>query len=170
MKRVVLSLLFGLVLLTFESVVVKYLEMPVSRIDVTVGIITFLALRSFTLEGAFSAFGLGYLLDLMSGRPTGLYTFLAVLTFLAGRLAGSLVEVRNRVSFTLFATGAEAGHALLAMILSWMVTADSAGLSSELRALPLQIALTGLCAFAFHPLFRYLDPGDARVKPGFLRG
>lgn len=170
MKRVGLSLLFGLILLTLESVAVKYVEMPVARIDVTVALVAFLSLRAFTLEGAVSAFGLGYLLDLMSGRPTGLYTFLGVLTFLAGRLAGSLVEVRNRSSFALFAAAADAGHALLALLLSWLITAESGGFGAGMSALPLQVVLTGAAAYAMHPLLRHLDPGDARQKPGILKG
>ena len=39
---------------------------------------------------------MGYLLDLMSGQPTGLFTFLAVFTFLVGKLVASLVDVRTR--------------------------------------------------------------------------
>ena len=61
----------------------------------TVAIVAFLSLRAGLLEGAVASYAIGYLLDLMSGRPTGLYTLLAVVTFLLGRIAASLVDVRS---------------------------------------------------------------------------
>ena len=62
-----------------------------------------------------SSFAVGYLLDLMSGRPTGLYTFLAVLTFLLGRLVGVAGgRALGARRFALFAMGADVGHGLLA--------------------------------------------------------
>ena len=51
--------------------------------------------RAGLLEGAVASYAVGYLLDLMSGQPTGLYTFLGVFTFLAGRLIDSLLDVRG---------------------------------------------------------------------------
>jgi rod shape-determining protein MreD len=79
----------ALALLTLESVVVKQAGLVLGRIDVTVVLVAFLALRATLLEGAFTAFTVGYLLDLMSGQPTGLFTFLAVFTFLVGRLVST---------------------------------------------------------------------------------
>src|SRR5688500_10719962 len=98
----------ALALLTLESVLVQRLGLAISRIDVTVVLVAFLALRATTLEGAISSYSVGYLLDLMSGQPTGLYTFLGVFTFLVARLVLSFVEVRTAAAFVLFAVGADA--------------------------------------------------------------
>ncbi len=157
-----------LLLLTIESVVVKYLGFSVSRIDVTVAIVAFLSLRAGTLEGAFSSFAVGYLLDLMSGRPTGLYTFLAVFTFLLGRLAASLVDVRSAFLFVIFTMAADLGHGLLAVFFSWLTSRDAA-FGSTLSALPLQVALTGTAALCLYPLFRKIDSGTDRAEVGLLR-
>jgi len=157
-----------LLLLTLESVVVKYLGLTVTRIDVTVAVVAFLSLRASTVEGAFSSFVVGYLLDLMSGRPTGLYTFLAVLTFLVGRLAASLVDVRSALVFVIFTMAADLGHGLLAIFFSWLTSRDAA-FGSTLSALPLQVALTGLAALALYPLFRKFDSGGERSEVGLLR-
>ncbi len=105
-----LTLLF----LALESVAVKYVGLGVARIDVTVAIVAFLSLRAGLLEGAVAAYAIGYLLDLMTGRPTGLYTLLAVITFLLGRVAASLMDVRSGRSFALFAMAADVTHGLLA--------------------------------------------------------
>lgn len=165
--RFVVFLALALALLSVEAVVVKYLGLEVTRIDVTVALVAFLALRARPLEGAFASYGIGYLLDLMSGRPTGLYTFLAVLTFLVARLAASLVDVRNKVSFALFVAGADLGHGLLAVFFSWM-TSKGAASAGSLAGLPLQALLTGLAAFALYPLLKRFE-GEERPQAGLLR-
>ncbi len=159
----------ALVLLTVESVVVKYLGLSVTRIDVTVVLVVFLALRANTLEGALSAFAIGYLLDVMSGHPTWLYPFLAVLTFVTARLVGSLVDVRAAPSFVLFVAGADLGHGLLATFFTWLTSKDGSGAVGALSGLPLQVGLTALAALAMWPLLRRFDPGTDRPEVGALR-
>src|SRR5262249_20210470 len=166
--KFITTVVLTLLLLTLESVVVKYLGFSVTRIDVTVAVVAFLALRAGTIEGAFSSFAVGYLLDLMSGRPTGLYTFLAVFTFLLGRLAASLVDVRSAFVFVIFTMAADLGHGLLAVFFSWLTSRDAA-FSSTLSALPMQVALTGMAALCLYPLFRKIDSGGERAEVGLLR-
>jgi len=167
--KFLVTLAMALGLLSLESVVVKYLGLSVTRIDVTVTIVAFLALRANTVEGAFSSFAVGYLLDVMSGRPTGLFIFLAVFLFLLCRLAASLVDVRSGLGFALFAMGADAGHGLLAAFFSWMVSnGGAAGIASSLTGLPLQIALTGVAGLLLYPLFKRIDPGNDRPQVGVL--
>jgi hypothetical protein len=165
--KIFLTLLLALALLAVESVFVKYVGFEVTRIDVTVALVAFLALRASTIQGAFCSFGIGYMLDLMSGRPTGLYTFLAMLTFLVGRLAGSLVDVRSRTTFALFALGADVGHTLLGSFFIWMTSRGASGLSG-LTAIPVQAVLTALVAFLLHPLLQKLDTGDERTQSSLL--
>lgn len=164
-----LTVLIALVLLILESVLVKYLGLTVSRIDVTVALVAFLALRAGTFEGAFSAYAVGYLMDLMSGRPTGLYTFLAVLVFLVGRLTAQLVSVRSGFAFAMFAMAADLGHGLLAVILSWLTSTSGQAVVSTLAALPLQIFLTGVAAWLLYPLLKRIEPGADRPQLGMLR-
>ncbi|HME89878.1 MAG TPA: hypothetical protein VKE49_00530 [Myxococcaceae bacterium] len=166
--KLVTTVILTLVLLTLESVAVKYLEFSVSRIDVTIAIVAFLSLRANLVEGAFSSYAVGYLLDLMSGHPTGLYTFLAVFTFLIGRLAASLVEVRSALLFVIFTMAADLGHGLLAVFFSWLTSRDAA-FGSTLSALPMQVALTGMAALCLYPLFRKIDSGGERAEVGLLR-
>ena len=164
-----LTVLVALALLTLESVAVKYLGFAITRIDGTVAVVAFLALRAGTLEGAISAFSVGYLLDLMSGRPTGLYTFLAVLVFLAGRLAAQLVHVRTAFAFALFAMAADVGHGLAAVLLSWLTVSSGRGVLATLAALPLQVVLTGLAAWLLYPLLKRIDAGAERPQLGLLQ-
>jgi hypothetical protein len=168
MMRVAFAAALALVLLALESVLVKYLGLTLARIDVTVAIVAFLSLRAGLLEGATGAFAVGYLLDLMSGRPTGLYTFLAVLTFLLGRIARSLLEVRGALAFSLFAMGADAVHGLLALGVTWL-TSKSWGMAAlSPGGLPLEVLLTGAAAFCLYPVLQRFGPVADRAEPGLL--
>ncbi|HTS80699.1 MAG TPA: hypothetical protein VMH40_08895 [Myxococcaceae bacterium] len=166
LARLGLTLLLTLFFLALESVAVKYVGLGVARIDVTVAIVAFLSLRAGLLEGAVASYAVGYLLDLMTGRPTGLYTLLALVTFLLGRIAAGLVDVRTARSFALFAMAADATHGLLA----WGITGVSgkqvhlAGLSG----LPLEVFLTGVAALLLYPLLRRFGLGAEKRDPGLL--
>lgn len=168
MRSLLVSAALALVLLALESVLVKYLGLSLARIDVTVAIVAFLSVRAGLLEGASGAFAVGYLLDLMSGRPTGLFTFLAVLTFLLGRAARSFLEVRGATGFALFAMGMDAVHGLLALLVM-SLTSKSWGMAVLTPAgLPLEVLLTGVAAFCLYPLLQRFIPLAERVEPGLL--
>ena len=164
--KLALTLVLTLLFLALESVAVKYVGLGVARIDVTVAIVAFLALRAGLLEGAVASYAVGYLLDLMTGRPTGLYTLLAVVTFLLGRVAGSLVDVRSARSFALFAMAADAAHGLLAWGIG-SVSGNQMALSG-LSGLPLEVFLTGLAALLLYPLLKRFGLGAERRDPGLL--
>lgn len=167
--KFLVTLAIALGLLTLESVLVQQLGLAISRIDVTVVLVAFLALRANTLEGAVSSYAVGYLLDLMSGQPTGLYTFLAVFTFLVGKAVVSLTDVRSRAAFVLFTMGADVGHGVLASFFTWLTTQDGAAWSL-LPALPLQVMLTGIAAAFLYPLLRRFEVSqDRSSSAGLLR-
>jgi hypothetical protein len=159
----------ALLLLTIESAVVKYVGFQVVRIDVTVALVVFLALRANTVEGAVSSFSIGYLLDVMGGNPTWLYCFLAVLVFLLVRLASNLVDVRSAPLFVVFVAGADLGHGLLATFFTWMTSKAGAVPTASLSSLPIQVALTAAAALRMWPLLRKFDPGTERPEVGALR-
>ena len=167
--KFLVTLALALLLLTLESVLVQQLGLAISRIDVTVVLVAFLALRASLLEGAFSSFAVGYLLDLMSGQPTGLFTFLAVFTFLACKLVVRLTDVRSRAAFVLFAMGADLGHGALVSFFTWLTTKDGSA-SALLPGLPLQVTLTGVAAALLYPLLRRFEVSqDRSSSAGLLR-
>jgi hypothetical protein len=120
------------------------------------------------LEGGCGAFAVGYLLDLMSGRPTGLYTFLAVLTFVLGRSARSFLEVRGPAGFALFAMGMDVVHGLLALLVTSLTSKTWGVAVLSPAGLPLEVLLTGLAAFALYPLLQRFGPAGERIEPGLL--
>ncbi|MFL5353786.1 hypothetical protein [Archangium sp.] len=169
--KFLVTIALALLLLTLESVLVQQLGLAISRIDVTVVLVAFLALRASMQEGAWSSFAVGYLLDLMSGQPTGLFTFLAVFTFLVGKLVVKLVDVRGRAAFVLFAMGADVGHGMLAGFFTWLTTKAGEGPAlGVLPGLPLQVMLTGVAAALLYPLLRRFEVSqDRNSSAGLLR-
>ena len=166
MKFLAFSLL-ALLLLSVESVLVKTFGFEVTRIDVGLALVVYAALRCTTVEGALSAFSVGYLLDVFTGRPTGLYPALAVLVFLLVRGAGVVVDTRSRGPYALFVAVATAGHAVLAVFFSWLTSAEG-GQVFSLSAVPLQVILTTLAGQAMWPLLKKIEAGE-RPEPGLLR-
>jgi len=164
--KLLVTLVLTLLFLALESVAAKYVGLGVARVDVTVAIVAFLSLRAGLLEGAVASYAIGYLLDLMTGRPTGLYTLLALITFLLGRLAASLVDVRSGRSFALFAMAADATHGLLAWGISGVSSRQM--VVSALSGLPLEVLLTGVAALLLYPLLRRFGLGAEKRDPGLL--
>lgn len=158
----------ALLLLAVESVVVRYLGLSVARIDVTVALVVFLAVRASVVEGAISAFTVGYLLDVLGGRPTGLFTFLAVLIFLLVRLGSALVEVRSAAQFIAFSAAADLLHGLLGAFFTWLTSRGGASAAAPLSGLLPQVLLTSLAALLMWPLLRKIDPGSDRPEAGAL--
>lgn len=159
----------ALLLLSLESVVVRYLGLAVARIDVTVALVVFLGIRASVLEGAFSSFAVGYLLDVMTGRPTGLYTFLAVLVFILVKVGSMLVDARSLPSFLAFVAAADLGHSLLAAFFTWLTSKEGAAAAASLTGLLAQLPLTVATALLLWPLLRRLDPATERPEVGALR-
>lgn len=164
MKGALLTAL-ALVLLSIEAVLVKTFGFEVTRIDVTIAIIVFMAVRSKTIEGSLTSFAIGYLLDVFTGRPSGLYPALAVLVFLLARAAAQLLDGKSRLGYALFAAGATVGHSLVAFLLMWLTSKNADGRVLSLTAVPLQALLTGVTAALLYPLLSKIEPGE-RVDVG----
>lgn len=163
--RGALMTLLALVLLSVEAVLVRALGLEVTRIDVTVALVVFVAVRARTIEGALTAFAIGYLLDVFTGRPSGLYPALAVLVFLLARAASQLLDGKSRLGSALFAAGATVGHALLAFLLMWLTSKSTEGRGLSLTAVPLQALLTFVAAALLYPVLVKIEPGE-RVDGG----
>jgi len=160
---------FALLLLSLESVLVQQFGFEVTRIDVGLALVVFAALRFSIMEGAFSAFATGYVLDVFTGRPTGLYPALAVTVFLLTRAASLLVDGRSRVAYLGFTGLATVVHSLLALLLTWLTSRDGIGNVVSLSGVPLQVVLTVLAGLAMWPLLQKIDSGERPTTPGALR-
>lgn len=159
MKGALLTAL-ALVLLSLESVLVRSFGFEVTRVDVTIALIVFIAVRGRTIEGALTSFAIGYLLDVFTGRPSGLFPGLAVLVFLLARAAAQLLDGKSRLGFALFSAGASALHSLFAFLLTWLTSKSAEGRVLSLSGMPLQVLLTLAFAWALFPLLARIEPGE----------
>jgi rod shape-determining protein MreD len=164
MKGIALIAL-ALVLLSVEAVLEKTFGFEGARIDVTIVIVVFIAVRSRTIEGSLTSFAIGYLLDVFTGRPTGLYPSLAVLVFLLARAAAQLFDGNSRLGHALFSAAATVGHSLVVFLLMWLTSKNVDGRVLSLTAAPLQALLTGIAAAVLFPLLSRIEPGE-RVDAG----
>jgi hypothetical protein len=164
--RILWTVVLAFVVLSAESVLARYFGPMPLRMEITVVAICFLALRAGTLPGEAVSFLLGYLLDAMSGRATGLFTFLGVFLFLLGRVTASLVQVRSAMGFAFFVLGGDVVHGMLSLVFSWMVLPEPPAFSA--LSLALQAVLTAVGAFILYPVFARLEPDGDRPKAGAL--
>jgi hypothetical protein len=157
----------ALLLLSIESVLGRTLGFEATRIDVCLAIVVWVAIRASLVEGVFTAFAVGYLFDVFTGRPTWLFPFLGVLVFLLVRAAGVVVDGRSRTTFGLLVAGATALHALLATFFTWL-TSSSGGRGLTLSGMPLQVLLTVVMGQLLWGLLTRIEAGE-RPDPGGLR-
>ena len=165
--RVAAMLLVSLLFLSLEASLVRVFGWSAAPIDITVALVVYAAIFAPTVEGAFTAFALGYMLDALSGRPTGLYAFLAVLLFLAARVANGLIDARTRGLYAAATAAGTVAMGLLAAFFTWM-TSRAGGQTAGLKGLPWQVLFTAVVAFVLWPLLRRLNPGQDRPEPGAL--
>ena len=167
--KLVSYLLASLLLLSMEVALLRPLGLSVARPDVGVAAVLFLALRSHGLEGAMGAAAVGYFVDVLSGQPSGLYVFAAVLTFLVSRLIAPFVEAKSAVAFAALAAPVDALHNLTVWGLSLVGTAPGADRGAMLRAVPLSALLTALAAPLVWLTLRRLEGMFEKPDTGLLR-
>lgn len=166
--KVLAMALLALVFLSVEVVLEQSFGAASVRLDVGVALVVYMALRASVLEGAFTGFVVGYLFDVMTGRPTGLYPFLGVLTFLLVRMAGQFFDGRTRGAYAIFTAVAATLHGLLALFFGWLTSrGEDARAFVPLLVLPVQVVAATVVAAIVWPLLRRIEPGE-RPDSGVL--
>jgi len=150
-------------------VLAQALGLEITRLEATIAIIVFVGVRASIIEGAFTAFAVGYLLDVFTGRPTGLYPFLGMFCFLAAKLASQVLDGRSLVGFMGFVGAASAAQALLALAFTWLTSRTMVGHSFSLGGLPLAVLFAALMGGALYPWLKRIEPGETRADGGAVR-
>jgi rod shape-determining protein MreD len=155
-----------LALVAIECAVLRPFGLSVARSDVAVAAVLFFGLRCQTLEGAFASFAAGYFVDVLSGQPSGLYVFTAVLTYLVARLIAPFVEVRSARRFALLAAGLDVLHNLAALGLLLLSAQPEASRRAMLSAIPLTALLTSVAALVAWPVLRFAEGAFKKQESG----
>lgn len=127
-------------------------------------------LQGGNVDGSVGAAGIGYVLDLVTGTPKGLMTFLAVLVFVIARSVSTAVDVKGRAAFGLLSGAAALLLSIGALVLTRYTSTDE--VSPRLALVPRALAeafVTGLAAPLLLPALRRIDALFHREEPGLLR-
>lgn len=166
--KVAILLAATLVLLGIECALSRPAGLSIARADVGVAAVLFFALRCNALEGAFGAAAVGYFVDVLSGQPSGLFVFTAVLTYLLARFVAPFVEAKRALAFAALAAPIDSLHNLTVWALSLIATAPGASREELLGAVPLAALLTSLAALLVWPVLKKLDAMFEKPDTGLL--
>jgi rod shape-determining protein MreD len=144
------------------------LHVRAARADLLLSVVLYLALHDDVMEGAALSAAAGYLSDLTSATPYFLYTFLAVLTFVVVRTAGSGLKTEGGAQSAAVAFGASLIHSILAILLFGFFA--GAGFHLEVPTLLWSAFGTALGAPFVFSLLRRLDAGFLQGEGPAPRG
>lgn len=162
--RIAVVVLICMALAVVESVVPFLLHLRTARPDLLLVLVLYLALNDDVVQGASLSAVAGYFSDLTSATPPFLYTFLAVLTFVVLRLAGSALKTEGGVQSAAVAFGASMVHSVIASAVFGFFT--GAGFHFELAATLWSAMGTALAAPAVFYLLRRLDARLMHLEAG----
>ncbi|WP_437579726.1 hypothetical protein [Sorangium sp. So ce887] len=124
------------------------LNIPGSTPSLLLPLVVFMGVHEYSIaRGAALAFLLGYLLDLFTGAPVGLFTFITVATFVVSRAAG--VRLAAQTLLTKIALAFVFG--LVEGVLIVILTAIFGGDAARPRALALLVAPHAVSTALFAP-------------------
>lgn len=131
------------------------LNIPGSTPSLLLPLVVFMGVHEYSIaRGAALAFLLGYLLDLFTGAPVGLFTFITVATFVVSRAAG--VRLAAQTLLTKIALAFVFG--LVEGVLIVILTAIFGGDAARPRALALLVAPHAVSTALFAPfVFRLAE-------------
>ena len=171
--RVSLVLLVCLVATVAESVFPYLFHLRAARFDLLLSVVLYLALNDEIITGAALSACAGYLGEISSATPAGLYTFLAVLTWAVVRVSARGLRSDGGALSAVIAFGTSLVHSLLAAGLFYLVAPAPAEFGWHFTGALPSALMTGLCApFVFGALRRidalFIPVGDDPV-PGRVR-
>lgn len=160
--RIALVVLLCAALSVLESVVPFLFHLRAARPDLLLVVVLYLALNDDVMQGAGLSAVAGYFSDLTSATPPYLYTFLAVLTFVVLRVAGSALKTEGGAQSAAVAFGASLVHSLIATAVFGFFT--GAGFHLEFQPLLWSAFGTALAAPLVFLLLRRLDANFLRAE------
>jgi rod shape-determining protein MreD len=161
---------FALALAALQGAVLRWVGGGAVSLLLPVACVVYLGIHGGNVEGSVGAAGVGYVLDLVTGSPKGLMTFLAVVVFVLVRAVNVAVDVRGRAGFAGLTFLAALATSLGGMSLTRLTAAPEA--APGLGLVPRMLVEAFLTA-ALSPLvlagMRRLEGLFRREEPGLLR-
>lgn len=162
--------LFALALAAVQAAVLHWVGGGALPLALLAACIVYLGLNGGNVDGSVAAAGVGYVMDLTSGTPKGLMTFLAMALFLAVRAVSAAIDVRGRAAFALLSGFGAIFLSLGALILTrYTAPAAAAPGAILLPRMLAEGALTGVLSPLVAMGLRRVDGLFHREEPGLLR-
>lgn len=155
--RVTLVFLVCLVAMVVESVFPFILGLSRARADLLLSVVLYLALNDEPISGAGLSAVAGYLGEIGSATPPGLYTFLAVLTWLVVRISARGLRSDGGPLSAIIAFVACIVHSLLAAGVFYLVAPAPAEFHFAIGAALLAALMTALAAPIVFGVLRRID-------------
>jgi rod shape-determining protein MreD len=161
MKRFLFFLLIGWLLLIFQTTLLKFFSVGVVVPNLVLLTVLYLGLYHQFRQGYTITFFLGYLMDLFSGGPMGLYIFLYLGSFFLTQIIREIFYLKSVFFQVIFILIFSLSNDFLLFLLLWVFSSLVSFSSSMLK----WIALQGIYNASVGPfLFLLLD----RVNQRFL--
>ncbi len=160
---------FALVVAAVQAALLRWVGGGWLSLSLLAACVVYLSLHAGNVDGCVGAAGIGYVLDLMTGSPKGLMTFLAVLLFVVARSVSSSVDVRGRAAFGLLSGAGALFISAGALILTRMTGPPEIAPGATLvPRMLLEAILTGLVSPVLLVGLRRVDALFHREEPGLL--
>ena len=162
--------MFALLLAGLQSAVLRWVGGGWFSLALPAACVVYVALHGGNVDGSISAAGVGYVMDLMSGSPKGLMTFLSVALFLVVRGTSAAFDVRSRSGFAALSGVGALFLSVGALLLTRYTAAPEAAPGATLvpRMLGEAMLTAVLSPFLLAGL-RRVDGLFHREEPGLLR-
>jgi rod shape-determining protein MreD len=168
--RPLFAFALALVVAALQTALLRYFGGGAVSLALALPIVVYLGLHAGNVDGAVGAAAVGYVVDLMTGGPKGLMTFLAVALFLCSRLAGAALSVQGTAGFAVLSSAGTFLYGLAALLFTRAVSAaESAPAYSLLGRVLVEAILTGLFSPVVLLAMRRVDGLFAREDPTLLR-
>ncbi len=165
MKRFFFFLLFGWLLLILQTSLLKFLSLGAVIPNLVLLIVLYLGLFHRFHRGCALTFFLGYLMDLFSGGPTGLYIFLYLGSFSLAQMIRETFYLKSRLFQIVFILIFSLGNDFFLFLLLWVFSSPVSLSSSLVKGIIIQ----GIYNTAVGPfLFLFLERVDRSFLESFL--
>jgi rod shape-determining protein MreD len=167
--KALVQVLVALVLAAAQAALLRWVGGGVFSVSLLAACVVHLGLSEGNVDGSVAAAGTGYVLDVVTGAPKGLHTFLCVLLFVLVRGVGAAVDVRGRAPFALLSGLGAAVLSVGALLLTRFTSSPEAAPGVNLAGRILVEALaTAAVAPVVLALLRRVDLLFDREEPGLL--
>ena len=164
--RPVIAFVLALVLVSVQAAVLRFAGGGAVSLALALPIVVYLGLEAGSVDGVVGAAAVGYVLDLSSGGPKGLLTFLAVMLFLVSRAVGGSLSVQGKTAFAILSAAGAFLVGVGALGLIGLVATDEAAPTLALvRRVGVEALLTGLFSPFVRWAMRRLDKLLVREEP-----